>query len=889
MGLAAGTRLGPYEIVAPLGAGGMGEVYRARDTRLGREVALKVLPPLFARDSERMARFEREARLLASLHHPHIATLFGVEDSGEIFALAMELVEGPTLAERIAPGAMPLDEVLRIGRQIAEALEAAHERGVIHRDLKPANIKLTTDGEVKVLDFGLAKALDSDPASGSGSEAQTLIIDSTRTGVILGTAAYMSPEQAKGKTVDRRADIWAFGVVLYEMLAGQRLFRGETSADTLAAVLTKDPAIDTQLASAPAPIRRLLRRCLERDPKKRLRDIGEARIAIDEFLSEPQADAAPATAAPIAGPAKRPLAWMVLAASMAALAAGLGFVWLRQAPPAERVLRYSIPAPERSSIHSIALSADGRRLAIAATTNGKNQIWLRDLESIEAQVLPGTDDAQFPFWSPDGKWIGYFAQERLKKIAVGGGAAQTLCDAPGGSGGTWNRDGVIVFSAPKIGLQRVSAAGGLPAAITKGDPAGNPLFPVFLPDGRRFLFVSDTESGQGVVYVGSLDGQSPRKLFDQLSPLAYVPAQAGSKVGHVLFLRESTLLAQPVDERSMRIAGELFPVAEQIFFKVYAGFAPFSASSDGVLVFQAAGNVAANQLTWMDRAGKPLAKVGEPTREVGFVLSPDESMVAMWRSTSLKTSDIWLHDLARGADTRLTFDASLNVMPVWSPDGRRIAFSSKRTGNYDIYVKDVSGGGQDEPILQSSQYKIMCDWSRDGRFLLFAVFKKTDPDLWVVPVEGERKAVPFLATEFVETQGQFSPDSRWIAYQSDESGRPEIYVRPFPAAPGKWQISVGGGILPRWRGDGKELYYLSRDLKLMAAPLKAPAGARQALETGVPQELFDTHGVTPPRNVNAFMYAPSADGQRFLVNVSGSQPYEAPLTVVVNWLAAVKR
>ncbi|MBI3694947.1 MAG: serine/threonine-protein kinase [Acidobacteria bacterium] len=526
MPISAGTRLGPYEIVASLGAGGMGEVYRARDARLGRDVALKVLPEVFAKDAERMARFEREAQVLASLNHPNIAALYGLEESGGVRALVMELVEGPTLAERIEDGPIPIDEALPIARQIAEALEAAHEKGIIHRDLKPSNVKVKADGAVKVLDFGLAKALEDDPASSDVRNSPTLSLAATRAGVILGTAAYMPPEQAKGKPVDRRADIWAFGVVLFEMLTGQQLFAGETAGDTLAAVIKDEPKWDRLPESTPPAIRKLLRRCLDRDPRRRLRDIGEARLVIEDVMAGAPAEE-PSPRPRVSASPRLAVSWVVAGALLISTLV-LAFLYFGETPPAERVMRYSVPAPEKASIHSFAISPDGRYLAIAATAQGKRYLWVRALDALQPQLLPGTEEAANPFWSPDSRWIGFFAQGKLKKIAVSGGPAQTLCDAAAGRGGAWNRDGVILFAPSPTGpLFRVSAVGGVPVQVAKAEGGGTHRNPVFLPDGRRFLYqVTGGTADKAGVHVASLDGVAPRRVLADISNVAYAPPAA---------------------------------------------------------------------------------------------------------------------------------------------------------------------------------------------------------------------------------------------------------------------------------------------------------------------------------------------------------------------------
>ena len=586
MSLKPQDRLGPYEILAPIGAGGMGEVYRAQDTKLGRDVAIKVLPESFAHDAERMARFEREAQVLASLNHPHIATIYGLERARRP-ALVMELVEGPTLAERIGGRAMPLDEALPIAKQIAEGLEYAHEKGIIHRDLKPANVKLTADGNVKILDFGLAKALEAPVPAGNPSISPTLTLAGTQAGVILGTAAYMAPEQARGATVDKRADIWAFGVVLYEMLTGKQPFAGETVSDTLAAVLKTEP----EWEAIPARLRRLVRRCLEKNPKRRLRDIGEARVVIEDVLAG-SAEEQAVTAAP------RPIAysWLLplspwLSAALLLTTLVLSWLYFRQAPPAERVVRTTIALPAKAVVDSFALSPDGRYLTLSARVDGARRLWLRPLDALDPQLLPGTEDAGYPFWSPDSRYIGFFAQGKLKKIAVSGGPVRNLCDAVDGRGATWNREGVIVFapSAVSPDLQRVPADGGVPSSVTRAESGVHRRFPIFLPDGHRVLYLANSSKtpSQNGIFLTSLDAKENRRLLPDLSNAFYVPPGAGRHGAQILFVRNGVLMAQPVHPATLQLAGEASPVADGVGQGVL-GFFWFSVSGDASLAFQAA-------------------------------------------------------------------------------------------------------------------------------------------------------------------------------------------------------------------------------------------------------------------------------------------------------------
>jgi serine/threonine protein kinase/WD40 repeat protein len=876
MAIPSGTKFGSYEVVALIGAGGMGEVYQAHDTKLGRDVAIKVLPEAFAYDAERLSRFQREAKMLAALNHPNIATIYGLEQSGGTSYLVMELVSGETLADRIRrDGKVPIEEALGIARQIAEALEAAHEKNIIHRDLKPANVKVTPEGKVKVLDFGLAKAFEGDAASENMSNSPTLSMAATMQGVILGTAGYMSPEQARGKRVDKRADIWAFGVVLYELLTGKRLFEGEDAGHTLAAVIMQKP----DLSAVPAKLLPLLQRCLEKDPKKRLRDIGDVELLLAE---------APAVSAPLpsrlGNVAENKIAWGV-AALMAVVALGVSFVHFRETPPTDPMLHLSVPLPGNSLAGFLALSPDGRRLVLGLANEGKLQLWLCSLDSPQLQPLPGTEGARGPFWSPDSKSIGFFADGKLKTIPATGGPPQVLCEGTGlFAGGTWNRDGVILFSTSEVGapLQRVNAAGGTCTVVTKPEGDSSHAFPEFLPDGNFFIYlVRGGDEAKRGLYVAALDKSAPRRLLADESSAVFAPSTTGKKYGYLLFLRGSDLIAQPFNAETLQLAGEVFPVAAETSFNLNSQIAA-SASSGGILVYET-NFIRTNQLTWLDRSGKELGKVGSIQDEFHVALSPDGKTAATVRRGN---QGIWLYDVQRGAETRFTPPTLPGSAPVWSPDGNLIAFGSGK----GLYLEDASGGSKEELLLENGNVKAVSDWSRDGRYLIYT---ETDPkgqgDIWYLPdplnKSSERKPVKFQGTDAVESQGQLSPDGRWLAYASNESGKYEVYVRPFTSGPGRWKVSAGQGTYrePRWRRDGKELFFLDPQFpinRLMAVAVQS--GPRGDFQVGAPQTLFEFRAITQAPSGNGFLYSPSADGQRFLVRVQPGDA-EPTLNVITNW------
>jgi serine/threonine protein kinase len=855
----------------------MGEVYRAHDTKLNRDVALKVLPPEFAGNPERMGRFKREAQLLASLNHTSIAAIYGLEECNGVSALIMELAEGATLADRISHGPIALDEALSIAWQIAEALEAAHERGIIHRDLKPANVKVTPEGIVKVLDFGLAKALEGEAKETDGSSnSPTLTATATEAGVILGTAAYMSPEQARGSPLDKRCDIWSFGVVLFEMLSGKKLFAGKTIADTLAAVLRAETDWNILPGDTPASIRTLLRRCLTKEPKQRLQAIGEARIAIAEYLADPKGASVPETVA-VADRHKlrESVGWSIAIVFILATLT-LGVLYFRQVPAEAPETRLEVVTPPTSEPSSLAISPDGSHLTFVASTGGQPRLWLRPLGVVASQPLPGTEGATYPFWSADSKSIGFFAGDKLKRIDIAGGSPQVLASAPFGLGGAWNGDGVIVFApSPWSPLYRVPASGGDPIAITRLDSTRRMacVFPQFLPDGRHLLFLGwGTEQG---IYLASLDSAETRRLIAGDAPATYAAP------GYLLFTRQGTLFAQRFDAKRGQLTGDPVSVADDVL--------GFSVSKTGMLAYRTAGGANHHQLAWFDRAGKEAGTIGAPDANdlLNPELSPDGRRVAVWRTVQ-GNEDLWLIDTERGVPRRFTFDPASDGYPIWSPDGSRIAFGSDRKGAiWNLYQKASSSAGGDELLLESSLAKFPRDWSMDGRFLLFVqVDPRTLGDLWVLPLFGERKPFPFVNTSFQESHGQFSPDCRWVAYISNESGRFEVYVQPFPGPGGEWQVSTGGGIEPRWRRDGKELFYIAPDSKLMAVPIQ---GAGQTLEAGAPVALFQTRIVGGSQNLQGQQYAVAPDGQRFLINTAVDEATASPITIVTNWARALKK
>ncbi len=862
MPLAAGDRLGPYEIVAPLGEGGMGEVYRARDPRLGRDVAIKTSRRQFSE------RFEREARAVAALNHPNICHIYDVGP----YYLVMELVEGANLQ-----GPLPVAEVLKIGRQIADALEAAHEKGIVHRDLKPANILITEAGVVKVLDFGLAligspETMDSAETT-DPSETRTMMASLSIPGMILGTAAYMAPEQVRGRTVDKRADIWAFGVVLAEILTGKRLFQGETISDILAGVLKEEP----DLTAVPVEFRRLIAKCLQKDPQKRLRDIGDWEAYLGE--SETTSEVAPRWN-------QRPALWMGATAAFALVAVGLAFVHFREAPPSPRQLTAlaTIPSPPNTPPGFVALSPDGRMLAVGDSRS----LYVRALDSPHWRRLSNAELPRAPFWSPDSKSIGFFdsAERKLKVIAAGGGPARSLCDTDGTgrNGGSWGGDGTILFRNDTGELMRVKAAGGPCTILMKPEPGADYGFPAFLPDSRHFLYVvfSLDESKRGI-WLGSVSGPgdatsaAPKgRLLADYSGVIYTPALPGGRNSHLLFLREKTLLAQPFDDRKLELAGEPFPVGDQASLSFNSPLLDAADDESGTLVY--VDNFSReNQLAWVDRTGKEIAKVGSVREQLGVALSPDGTSVAIARGNLGGSTSLWLHNLTRDAESRFAESGST---AVWFPDGKTVVFSRAN----DIYMMDASGGSA-VAVLKSANVKAPSDLSRDGRFLLYTeVDPKDGADIWYLPdplKPGAGKPLKWLGTKALESQAQFSPDGRWVAYSSDESGTLEVYIRPFPSGPGQTRVSANGGREPRWSGDGKEIYYLSEEtaVKLFAASVRPGRDGRP--DIGVPQPLFEIRAVPniPPRN--NFLYSPGPNG-RFLVNASANT---APPTInlITNW------
>jgi Tol biopolymer transport system component len=874
--LPAGREMGGYRIVALLGSGGMGDVYRARDTRLKRDVALKMLPTAFINDPERLARFEREARLLASLNHPNIGAIYGLEETDGKRGLVLELVEGETLADRIAGSGgrgLPVHEAMTVARQIADALDTAHEKGIVHRDLKPANVKITPGGIVKVLDFGLAKAMIDD-SSPDLSQSPTADFAGTRAGIILGTPAYMSPEQARGKAIDKRTDIWAFGCLLYEMLTGRPAFGGETLSDTIAAILEREPDWTRLPTATPATVRALLLRCLEKDPRRRLRDIGDTRVVqIDERAAD--------RAAEVPRAASRISTWAALALGIVVGATAVSLL-VRRRPPAasiESPTRLTFTLPDEAPIMTSApvASPDGRHIAFAArNADGEPSLWIRSLDSSTPRQIAGTGGAVIPFWSPDGRSVGFGVpvEGRLKVLDLTAGHVQPIGNIRDAvPGATWSKDGVVLFSPDnRVMLHRVSASGGTSEPVTTLDPArreNSHRWPHFLPDGRHFLFTarSDVRENTGI-YVGTLGSNERTWLMEAQSNAVYTAP------GYLLFVREGALLARRFDAATLRLSGEPFALAGNVAQSTVGAFGSFSVSSDGRVIAYRTAEATVNEIMWFDRVG---AKIGETIARGEFeavrLASDGQQAVVTMPDKDSGNRDIWQLDLSSGTPTRLTSHPANDWNAVWSPDGKELAFGSDRNGLSAVYRKATDGSGREVALSMTGVpgNRFPDDWSEDGQLLaVHSSMPDTALDLWVVPIDG-RPAYEVARTKFQEQSLRFSPDGRWIAYVSDVSGRPEIYVQALGKTD-KRRVSTAGGIAPRWRRDGGELFFVDAANRLMAVAIKdgKPVGSTRA--------LFNTCG---PSGTAHLRYDVVADGARSLWLCPSARPTASLVTVSI--------
>lgn len=897
MPLTSGNTLGPYEIVSPLGAGGMGEVYRARDTKLERDVAIKVLPQAFAQEATRMARFEREAKLLAALNHPNIASIYGLEESNGTCALIMELVEGPTLAERIKQGPLALEEALPIAKQVAEALEYAHERGIVHRDLKPLNVKLTHDGLVKLLDFGLAKALEGEVAEEDLQTSPTLTAAATRAGVLLGTAAYMAPEQARGKHVDRRVDIWAFGCVLYEMLAGRSAFEGETTSDILACVIRAEPDWNLLPASVPPRIRELLHRCLEKDPKQRLQAIGEARIVLERAITGTSGEPTnfvPVTIRP--QPVwQRGLPWAVAVIAIGlALASGLPY-WRVKQPGPPQVINASLLLPEPlAGVFSpnpgspFALARDGSRFVFVASPTGKPpQLYVQELDQQTATPIPGTENASQPFFSPDGEWIGFFADGKLRKVSRGGGPVTTLCDAPIPHGANWASDETIVF-APNLGsgLMRVSSAGGAPQTLTTPDAKQQELshrWPQVLPEGNAVLFTIQTTTqvtyDDARIALLSLKTGKWRTLFEGGSYARYVPS------GHIVYAHAGGLMAVPFDLAHLQLTGPPAPVQQGVVTTVAtSGGAEYDVADSGLLAYvPGSTRPPERSLVWVDRQGAGKELPAPVNSYITPRISPDGKMLAV-QIQSPSSGDLWIYDFSRNTLMRLTFgNGGSSSAPLWTPDSRKVIYRS-RVPTLSFRSKPADGSGEEETLFSKEfedQGATPFCVSPDGKTLLFGRIVTGADGIYAISLDGSAKVQPFLQSTFYQGRPRFSPDGHWVVYESNETGRPEIYVQPYPGPGGKWMISTEGGIYPLWARTGHEIFFSSEN-KIMVVPVET----QPTFKAGTPRMLF--------RGGNYLMtlanYDVAPDGQHFLMIKEKEAPASLKeVSIVLHWTDELKR
>ena len=864
MDIAAGTRLGPYEVVARIGAGGMGEVWRGRDTRLDRSVAIKVLPADFARDAQLKTRFEREARTISQLSHPHICTVF---DVGENY-LVMELLDGESLAERIARGPLPAEQLLRVAIEIADALDKAHRRGIVHRDLKPANVMLTKSG-AKLLDFGLAKSAAEEVVD---DDSKTTARPLTQEGTLVGTFQYMSPEQLEGRAADARSDIFAFGALLYEMATGRRAFDGRSRASVIAAILSSEPTPMSELRPMlPPALDRLVRVCLAKDPDDRWQTAHDVMMEL-QWIRDSGSKAG--VAAPVARRrmTRERSAWAI--AIVAVIAAGVfAAAWLHRAPAPAKRLYFDVETPGGISLfpfdeRGIALSPDGSRLAfVGADAGGKKMVWVHDFATNRSDVLGGTDDASYPFWSPDGRFIGFFAAGNLKKIDAAGGPALTICEAPSGRGGSWNADNVIVF-APTISspIFRVSAAGGQPGQVTVTSKSSRQRWPQFLPDGKHFLFVD----GNGLA-AGSLDSRTSTLLIPESSNAAFLPPD------RLVFARGRELLSQRFDPKSMKLSGEAEPVVSNVAWFVPKRFSLFSVSANGTLAYLPDLDPT-SRLTWVDRSGHAAGTIGDPGHYVDCALSEDGKKIAVMKGDPA-SSDVWTIDVASGQWSRVTFQPTLYVSPVWSHDGRQLAFSvATASGVGDTWVKPADGEAR--RVASEPQWTAPWDFSPDGRtLLLYRQMPTTGADIYSLALDSHTMA-PYIATPFTEARARFSPDGRLLAWDSNASTPPEVYVRTYPGGENQWQVSSGGGMSPIWRADGRELFYVTPEWVMSVSVAPGP-------KFGTPVRLFrsieqTTLAAGSTSAITRMLHGVTPDGQRFLMRAPEDDRIPS-LKVIMNW------
>ena len=885
MPIATGTKLGPYEILGAVGAGGMGEVYRAKDTRLERTVAIKVLPESLKDNPDLQQRLEREARTISSLSHPNICTLYDIGQQEGVSFLVMEYLEGETLEQRLTRGPLPPEQTLRIAVEIAEALEKAHRQGIIHRDLKPGNVMLTKGG-AKLMDFGLAKlSAGPTPMAAALGELTAEYKKLTSEGSIVGTFQYMAPEQLEGHEADARTDLFALGAVIYEMLAGKPAFSGRTKASLIASILSSEPAaISTLQPMTPPALDRVVKRCLAKDPDERWQSAGDLAAEL-RWIAEGGSQ----TGIPVPVVKRRKLhqrlAWMAAAAALLVALSGYWIAYREYSQRYAKPIRSSLTAPEKTRFAFTgdnggppAISPDGTRIAFAAVdADGKQLLWVRPLDSLTAQPLAGTENATFPFWSPDGRYLGYFAAGKLNKIAADGGPVLALCDAPVGRGGDWNRDDVILFSpAFRAGLWTVPAAGGTPIEVTRLEDTDftSNRWPQFLPDGKHFVYlaVHHENAAKSVIFLGSLDGGKPVRVMDSPSAPRFAD-------GRLLFVRQGTLMAQRLDVSTGKLLGEPTPVAEDALSDESVWRSVFDASRNGLLVYQQGSATASQRLAWFDSSGKRLSDLEIPTGFSILSLSRDGKHLAVLGNP---IPEVWNYDLTRGVHTRLTFDSSLHGTPIWSPDGNWVAYTSARKQGNAILRKRSDGTGAEELLVETPVSKLLNNWSLDGRYIVYTqTGAKGGADFWAVPLAGDRKPFPVLQNGLDNGNASISPDGRWLLYDSDESRQNEVYVMPFQGPPGKWQISTKGGVWGVWRGDGREIFYISSDGQLMAVPVSVQGSQFQV---GEAKPLF--------RMVGSAQYSgffqTTRDGQRFLAPAP-TEEKSVPITLVFNWTAALKK